>query len=124
MPVISDFRRRHRAGAAGDQAVMLDAAVAGEVEDRLLAEHGGVEIAGVDQKLVLFGLGFGDNLAIGIDDQAAADQRKAILDAGLGDRTRPRSNSGRRRPARTGGCGTAASRAPPRFFCELIEGVL
>ncbi len=29
------FRRRHRAGAAGDQAVMLDAAVEREIEDRV-----------------------------------------------------------------------------------------
>ena len=33
----------------GDQAVMLDAAVSGEVEDGFLAEHGSVEIAGVNQ---------------------------------------------------------------------------
>src|SRR5712675_1538332 len=43
----SGFRRRHRAGATGDQAIMLDVAVSREVEDGFLAEHGSVEIAGV-----------------------------------------------------------------------------
>src|SRR5258708_11077889 len=41
------FRRRHRAGAAGDQAVMLSTAMKREIEDRVLAEHGGIEIAEV-----------------------------------------------------------------------------
>jgi hypothetical protein len=54
----SCFRRRHRTGAAGDQAVMLNAAMTGEVEDRFLAERGGIEIARVNQKFVLFGPGF------------------------------------------------------------------
>jgi len=62
---------------------MLDAAVEREIEDRILAEDGGVEIAGVNQQLVLFGFGFDNDLAIRIDDQAAADQGMAILDAGL-----------------------------------------
>ena len=64
---------------------MLDAAVAGEVEDRFLAEDGGVEIAGVNQQFVLFGAGLDDDLAIGIDDQAAADQGVSILNTCLGD---------------------------------------
>ena len=54
---------------------MLDAAMAGEIEDRLLAEDGGVEIAGVNQQFVFFGFRLDDDLAIRIDDQAAADQR-------------------------------------------------
>ena len=64
---------------------MFDAAVAGEIEGRLPRGLGSVEIAGVNQQFVPFGLGLGDDLAAGIDDQAAADQRKAVLDAGLGD---------------------------------------
>src|SRR6267378_261867 len=51
-------RPRHRAGAAGDQAVMLSTAMKREIEDRVLAEHGGIEIAGVNQQFVLLGLGF------------------------------------------------------------------
>ncbi len=58
---------------------MLDAAMPSEVEDGLLAEHGSVEIAGMHQQFILLGLGLGDNLAIGIDDEAAADQRMAVL---------------------------------------------
>src|SRR5258708_19971513 len=62
---------------------MLDAAVAREVEDRGLAEHGRVEIAGVNEKLVVLGLGFRDDLAVRVDDQTAAEQWEAILDAGF-----------------------------------------
>jgi hypothetical protein len=61
---MSSSGRRDRAGAARDQAVMLDAPVAGQIEDRLLAEHGSVEIAGMDQKLVVFGAGLADNLTM------------------------------------------------------------
>ena len=43
------FRRQDHAGLAGDQAVMLGAAMGGEIEDRLLAETGSVEIAGMNQ---------------------------------------------------------------------------
>jgi hypothetical protein len=43
-----DSSGRNRAGAARDQAVILNAAVAREVEDRLLAEHRVVEITGVN----------------------------------------------------------------------------
>ena len=85
-----------------------------EIEDRLLAEDGGVEIAGVNQQLVLLGLGLGDDLAVGIDDQAAADQRMAVLDAGLGDGHDPGRvliGAGLQRRA---GDGTAASPAPRR----------
>ena len=66
---------------------MLNAAVTREIEDRLLAEDGGVEIAGVNHQFIFLGLGLGDDLAVRIDDQAAAEQRVAILDAGLGDAT-------------------------------------
>ena len=62
---------------------MLDAAVERKIEDRVLAEDGGVEIAGVNQEFVVLGLRLHDDLAIRIDDQAAADQGVAILDAGL-----------------------------------------
>lgn len=61
--------------------------MAGKVEDRLLAEPGCVEIAGIREDLVVLTFGLGDDLAIRIDDDAAADQRMAILDAGLGNAT-------------------------------------
>ena len=64
---------------------MLDAPVAGKVENCLLAEHGIVEIAGVGQQLVVFSAGLGDDLAIGIDDQAAGNHVMPILAARLGD---------------------------------------
>ena len=66
---------------------MLDAAMLGEVEDRVLAERRGVEVAGVNQQFVAFRPGLDDDLAIRIDDQAAAEQGMAILDTGLGDAT-------------------------------------
>src|ERR1700704_3972402 len=44
------FRRRYRAGAARNQAVMLDAAVFRKIEDRILAEGGDVEVASVNQQ--------------------------------------------------------------------------
>src|SRR6185295_9829742 len=64
---------------------MLNAAMKGEIEDRVLAEDGGVEIAGVNEEFILFGPGLDNDLAVRIDDQAAADQGVAILDTGLGD---------------------------------------
>ena len=60
-----------------------------EIEERGSAEGGGIEVASVDQNLVVVSLGLGHDLAIGIDDQAAAKQRVAIFDAGLGDRDHP-----------------------------------
>ena len=71
---------------------MLGPAVAGEVEDGLLAEAGSVHVACVDQQLVALGLRAGDDDAVGVDDQAAADQGMAVLDAGL-DRKSTRLNS-------------------------------
>ena len=43
---------------------MLDPAMPGEVEDRVLAEGRVVEVASVDEELVAFGLRFRDDLAI------------------------------------------------------------
>src|SRR5260370_317454 len=51
---VSIFRRRDRTDTAGDQAIMLDAAMAGKIEDGVLAEHRGVEIAGMKQQFVAF----------------------------------------------------------------------
>ena len=62
---------------------MLDAAMFRKVEDRILAEGGDVEVAGVKQQFVVFRAGLDDNLAVRIDDQAAADQGMGVLDAGL-----------------------------------------
>src|SRR3981081_2760003 len=69
---------------------MLDTTVTGEVEDGLLPEAGRVEIARMDQNLVALGAGLRDNLAVGIDDQAASDEWEAVLDAGFGDSHDPR----------------------------------
>src|SRR5580700_3041233 len=66
------------AGLAGDAAVVLDAPVAGEIENGFLAEHRGVEIAIGDDEFVLLGLGLGDDFAVRIDDHAAGDHRVAI----------------------------------------------
>src|ERR1700754_4022165 len=53
-PMMSDLlRRTDHAGLAGDAAVVLDAAVAREIEDRLLAESGCVEVADGDDQLVV-----------------------------------------------------------------------
>src|ERR1700753_2409726 len=82
-------RRRNGADPAGDQAIMFDTAMLREVENSLFAEGGRIKVARVNQKLVIFGLGFRDDLAIGIDDEAAAEQREAILDASLGDGNDP-----------------------------------
>ena len=87
---LSRFRRRDRTGAAGNQPIMLDATVTGEVEDGLLSEGGRVEIARMQQKLVALGTCLCDDLAIGIDDQAASNEREAVLDASLRDSHDPR----------------------------------
>ena len=61
---------------------MLWAAMPREVKDGGLAEGGVIEVASVDQELVGFGRRFGDDLPVGVDDEAAADQRVPILVAG------------------------------------------
>ena len=71
---ISPCRRHDDPGLASDAAVVLDAAVALEVEDGLLAESSGVEVAIGDDQFVVLGLGLGDDLAVGVDDDAAGDQ--------------------------------------------------
>src|SRR3546814_2304476 len=50
-PALSE-RRLGRPGLAGDDAVVLDATVLGEVEHRLLAHPGEVEVAGVGDQLI------------------------------------------------------------------------
>src|ERR1700753_511089 len=82
--------RRHRAGAARDQTIVLDAPMATEVEDRLLAETGSVEIAGVHQEFVCFGSGLDDDFSARINDKAATDQGEAIFHAGFCDAHDPR----------------------------------
>ena len=68
---------------------MLDAPVAFEIEDRILAEDGGIEIAVRNDELVALGCCLADDLAVGIDDETAADQRMTVLVASLGDRDHP-----------------------------------
>ena len=68
---------------------MFNAAVRREVENRLLTEVGDVEVAGMNQQFILFGPGFDDDLAVRIDDQAAANQGMTILDSGLGNADDP-----------------------------------
>lgn len=68
---------------------MLHAAMPGEIEDRLLAEARRIHVARHHEHLVAFGHRFGDDLAVGIDDQAATDQVMTVLDAGLRDRDDP-----------------------------------
>src|SRR6185437_1583370 len=81
--------RRRRAGLRGDAAIMLDAAMAGEVEHRRLAEDGRIEVAGMDNELVRLGSPLGDDLAAGRDDQGSAHQGMPVLDAGLRHRDHP-----------------------------------
>src|SRR6266436_6342385 len=80
------LRRQDHAGLTGDAAVVLDAAVPLEVEDRLLAEDRGVEIAVGNDEFVVLALRLGADGALGIDDHAAADHRMAVLTSRLGDR--------------------------------------
>jgi len=68
---------------------MLDAAVALEVEDRLFAEDCRVEVAIRDNQLIVLRSRFGDDLAVGIDDDAAGDHGMAVLGACLGNRDHP-----------------------------------
>src|SRR5205823_12061626 len=81
----AQLRRQNNAGLAADPAVVLDAPVALEVEDRLLPEHGGVEIAIGDDELVLLGTRFDHDLPVGIDDHAACDQGVPVLGAAFRD---------------------------------------
>src|SRR5215212_2122560 len=99
MPTGSSGRRRRRrprmttvgcsrqldADLGGDAAIVLDAAVALEVEDRLLAEARGVEVAVVHEDAVLLALELGDDLAVGVHDAGAAHAVVAVFGAGLGD---------------------------------------
>src|SRR5262249_24189103 len=85
----SGLRRQNDPGLAGNAPIMLDASVALEVEDCLLAENCGVEVAVGHDQFVILGLGLGDDLAIGIDDDAAGDHGKAVLRAALCHRDDP-----------------------------------
>ena len=120
---VSRFRRRDRTGAAGNQPIMLDATVTGEVEDGLLSEGGRVEIARMQQKLVALGTCLCDDLAIGIDDQAASNEREAVLDASLRDRHDPRRVLIRSRLHGQRLWNSRFSR-PSSLFWELTAGVL
>src|SRR5258708_29428656 len=86
---MSGLRRQNDADLAGNAAIMLDASVALEVEDCLLAENCGVEVAVSHDQFVMLGLGLGDDLAIGIDDDAAGDHGQAVLRAALCRRDDP-----------------------------------
>src|SRR6202048_1732603 len=86
----SRFRRWDWTGTAGNQAGMRDTTATGEVGDGLLPEVGRVETARMAQKLFALGAGLRDDLAVGIDDQAASNEWEAVLDAGFGDSHDPR----------------------------------
>ena len=85
---------------------MLDAAVAREIEDRFLAETGRIEIAIVHDQFVVLGLALGDDLALRVDDACCRRSADARPRRRPWRRPRPRSSSGRRRPAPTAGGGT------------------
>ena len=78
---------------------MLDPPVGGEVEDGLLAEGAGVEVAIGGDELVLQRAALGDDLAGRRDNHRAAHQVVAILVARLGDADHPGASSGRHRTA-------------------------
>src|SRR5262249_60398742 len=80
---LPSLRRRDRTGLAGDAAVMLDAAVALEIEDRLFPEHGRIEIAIGNDELVVLCRGLRGDLAVPGHDDAARDQRGAVFGAPL-----------------------------------------
>src|SRR3954462_12290904 len=73
-----------------DPPIVLNAAVALEVEDCLFVELRIVEIAIVDDQFVVLGLCGRDDLPVRIDDAASAEQRMAVLDAAFGGRDHPR----------------------------------
>src|SRR5437868_9472989 len=75
------FGRQLHAYLAGDAAVVLDAAVAGEVEDGVLVEFRVIEIDGRDNQFVVLGRRGCDDLAVRMDDAASAEQREAVFDA-------------------------------------------
>ena len=62
------LRRGNHASLAGDAAIMLDAAVALEIEYRLLAENRRVEIAVRGDELVALGCRLRDDLAVWVDE--------------------------------------------------------
>src|SRR3954463_2450752 len=61
-----------------DPPVVLDAAVALEIEDRLLIEDRIVEVAIGDDQFVLLSLCGCDDLAVRVDDAASAEQRMPV----------------------------------------------
>ena len=83
------LRRGNHASLAGDAAIMLDAAVALEIEYRLLAENRRVEIAVRGDELVALGCRLRDDLAVRVDDHAAGNQGMAVLAAALRHRDYP-----------------------------------
>src|SRR5262249_62168583 len=89
---LPSLRRRDRTGLAGDAAVMLDAAVALEIEDRLFPQHGRIEIAIGNDELVVLCRGFRGDLALPGHDDAAGDQRVAVFDAAPRPRDPPRAS--------------------------------
>src|SRR5919112_3915069 len=68
-----------------DAAVVLDATVALEVEDRLLAEARRVQVAVVHEDAVLLALELGNDLAVGVHDAGSTHAVVAVFGARLRD---------------------------------------
>src|ERR1700745_3321901 len=71
------------AGLTGDATIVLDAPVALEVEDGLLAEDRGIKIAIGNDQLVAFARCRHDDLTVWIDNKTTRNHGVPILDATL-----------------------------------------
>ena len=76
--------RRFRAGPAGNEAVVLNPPVRGEVEDGLANIDPALQIDRCSDHLVALGLGLGHDLSRRRDDAAPTHVVNALLHAGLG----------------------------------------
>jgi hypothetical protein len=81
--------RRNGAGSLRDELIMLDPAMLGEIEHRLLVEAADVEIAFGDENLVAAAGGLRNDFAGRSNDATAGKKFAALLIAGLGDADHP-----------------------------------
>src|SRR5215211_8002145 len=75
----SRLRQTH-ANLCRDRAIVLNAAVAREVEDRLFTKTRGIEVAVVDQETVLLPVEFCYDFSVRVDDAGTAHQVVPVLD--------------------------------------------